>query len=138
MKFEKSCGAVVYRYTSEQYCFLLVKHKNGGHWDFPKGHIENNENSEETAKREVYEETGIFVELHDGFCEKVKYRPEKDVLKEVIFFLGRSLNCEVKYQTEEIDDFGWFKYGESFERLTFDSSRAILKKVFSFLESGGN
>lgn len=42
---------------------LLVKHKEFKKWVQPGGHMEHNETPEETAKREVYEETHIKVEL---------------------------------------------------------------------------
>ena len=42
---------------------LLVKHKKFNKWVQPGGHIEENETPEETAIREVYEETGLRVKL---------------------------------------------------------------------------
>ena len=40
--------------------YLLARH-NGGHWSFPKGHVEKNETEKETALREIREETGLNV-----------------------------------------------------------------------------
>ncbi|HBB03954.1 TPA: hypothetical protein DCZ39_03570 [Patescibacteria group bacterium] len=37
--------------------FLIIQQKQGSHWFFPKGHIEDNESEEQTALREIYEET---------------------------------------------------------------------------------
>ena len=42
---------------------LLVLHKKWNRWTQPGGHIEDNETPEETALREVYEETGVKVKL---------------------------------------------------------------------------
>ena len=53
MQKEKSCGAIIYNKNKE---VLIVKH-NAGHWDFPKGHVEENETEIQTAIREVKEET---------------------------------------------------------------------------------
>ena len=64
MKKEKSCGAVVYRETGEQIEILLIRHKNGGHWAFPKGHVEKKETEEDTALREIREETGPVSYTH--------------------------------------------------------------------------
>ena len=58
MKFEKSCGAIVL----DENKVLVVTHQ-AGHTDFPKGHMEGNEIEEETAIREVKEETNIDIEL---------------------------------------------------------------------------
>ena len=57
MKHEKSAGAVVFRKEKEPLYLLL--HYEAKHWDFPKGHVEENESDNETVKREVEEETGI-------------------------------------------------------------------------------
>ena len=52
MKKEKSCGAVVYRDGDAGMEVLLIKHKNGGHWAFPKGHVEKKETE---AQKEALE-----------------------------------------------------------------------------------
>ena len=63
MKTEKSCGAVVLRKNQGRLQVLLIKHINGGHWAFPKGHVEPGETEEQTALREIKEETGLSVTL---------------------------------------------------------------------------
>ena len=55
---EKSCGCIIFNHHK----ILLVKQTTGD-WGFPKGHIEANETEEETAIREVKEETGLDVVL---------------------------------------------------------------------------
>ena len=57
MKKEKSCGAVIYR-ENDGIEILLLKHKNGGHWAFPKGHVEKKETDEEKGKNYLYKESG--------------------------------------------------------------------------------
>ena len=56
MEQEKSCGAIVYNRSDGQIKYLLIKHNThqnkGGHWDFPKGHKENDETDQQTAVRE--------------------------------------------------------------------------------------
>lgn len=59
LKFdEHSCGIVVFRNENGIRCYLLL-HYPSGHWDFPKGHVEEREKRHETALRELEEETGI-------------------------------------------------------------------------------
>ena len=59
MAFEKSAGAVLLRRKAGQIEYFLLNYpsKKGGHWDFPKGHIEKGETEIETVRREVKEET---------------------------------------------------------------------------------
>ena len=59
MSYEKSCGAVVFRKYHGNIELLLIKHVVGGHWSFPKGHVEAGESERQTALREVREETGL-------------------------------------------------------------------------------
>ena len=59
MKYEKSCGAIIFYRNRRNTKILLVKNNNGRYWSFPKGHIEQGENEEETAIREIKEETGL-------------------------------------------------------------------------------
>ena len=69
IKGEKSCGIILYNEKKE---YLIIRHV-AGHWDFPKGHVENSETEEETALREILEETGLEAIIFDGFRETVNY-----------------------------------------------------------------
>lgn len=60
---EKHFCVSVYVYDKTNKKFLLVHHKKMGVWVQPGGHVELNESPEEAAIREVYEETGINVNL---------------------------------------------------------------------------
>ena len=77
---EKSCGIVLF-YSDE---FLIIQHSNEsnelkGHWDFPKGHVEDNESELETAVRELQEETGIDdFKLIKNFRQKITYDVHKN------------------------------------------------------------
>ena len=75
MESVKSCGGIVFRKKGDVK-YLLIKHKEegGGHWDFPKGHIESGESEEVTALRELKEETGIdHAKIIPGFKGEITY-----------------------------------------------------------------
>lgn len=128
---EKSYGAVI---INEKKQFLLIRNKNGGHWDFPKGHKEEGESSRETALREVLEETGLEVRLIDGFKEKSRYSPRPGVEKTVTFYLGFSMG-EVKIQEEEIMEYEYLSYDEAENRITFKESRSIIASAKQFIDT---
>ena len=71
---DKSCGVVLFNSGK----VLLLRHSSissrGGHWDFPKGHIEDGESEIQTALRELEEETGIaHTNVIDGFRDTINY-----------------------------------------------------------------
>jgi bis(5'-nucleosidyl)-tetraphosphatase len=135
MKFEKSCGAVVFRKEGSELLFLVIRHKNGGHWGFPKGHVEEEETEHETALREIQEETGLKVTLLEGFRSGMKYSPLPNVTKEVIFFVGKAEESDFKIQLSEVLECHWADYGDACKLLTHENSKKMLEEVLEFLLS---
>ena len=135
MEKEKSAGAVIFKPGKRGNKYLLL-HYEAGYWDLPKGHVEKNESEEETARREVKEETGIEnIAILRGFKEKIHYfyRFEGKLLsKDVVFFLARADQENVKISFEHIG-FEWLPYKKALERLTYKTAKDILKKVNEFL-----
>ncbi|MDA1060638.1 MAG: bis(5'-nucleosyl)-tetraphosphatase [bacterium] len=134
---EKSCGLVLFRDDDGKRFFLLL-HYPGGHWDFPKGHVEKDEEEKETASRELLEETGISDPVYvEGFREEVSYRYWKKVRrsnKQVVFFLAKTEMKDIKISHEH-HDFIWLPYEEAMEKLTFENAKNLLRKSKKFLES---
>jgi 8-oxo-dGDP phosphatase len=52
-----------------------------GKWYLPAGKVEINENIIDAAKREVLEETGLFIEIHGAFSIEHHCFPEFDWLR---------------------------------------------------------
>ncbi|MBW3002474.1 NUDIX domain-containing protein [Candidatus Woesearchaeota archaeon] len=126
----KCCGSIIIREGK----YLLVKHGDGGHWDFPKGHTEQGESEEETALREIYEETGLKVEIIPGFKESINYIDEINKEdKTVVFFLCKASSSEIKHITDDVVDSVWLDYEEALNKITFDSAKELLKKADAFL-----
>ena len=98
---ERSAGAIIYRNVENGIKYLLLHyHYKTYFWDFPKGKIEEGEAEEETARREVKEETGLeALKFVEGFKEKISYfykRERKTVFKTVVYFLVESGEEKVK------------------------------------------
>ena len=124
MKYEKSCGAIVV----EDGKVLLVKH-NAGHWDFPKGHVEEGETEFETAIREVKEETNIDIKIEKENKYISEYSPKENVMKTVIYFIGEKVGGEDKPQIEEVSDVEWVDVNKAVERITHQRSKEIMMQV---------
>ncbi|MCW4018415.1 MAG: NUDIX domain-containing protein [Candidatus Bathyarchaeota archaeon] len=135
---EKSCGAVVYSKTYD-IKYLLLQYE-AGHWDFVKGNVEAGETEQETAVRELGEETGIVdAQFVEGFREKIFYfyrRHGATVYKEVIFFLMESPTTDVNLSFEHIG-FDWLSYEKALKWLTFKNARDTLQKAHDFLKKQG-
>lgn len=135
--YEHSAGAVTYTFIKGVPHFLLIKNKNSVNWGFPKGHMEKGETEVQTAKREVLEETGIRIQLHDGFEIDSEYTANHTVKKLVSFFVGFSRNTRVVMQEQEISDFIWLPYTEAKRALTFRNDRKVLAHARQFLIAEG-
>lgn len=84
--YERSCGAVVCRRINGEIRLLLIKNSRSAHWGFPKGHMERGETPEQTARREVLEETGIHIDIIPDFTAKSDYTIQGKVEKSVTIF----------------------------------------------------
>ena len=128
--YENSCGAIVFNENTEK--ILLVKMHNGN-WGFPKGHIEKDETKEETAIREVLEETNVRIKIIPDFEREIKYIPNEKTIKKVTIFMGITQDEEVTIDTFEIEDFKWCTYEEALKLVTYKLQKDVLenaRKVF--------
>lgn len=131
--YEHSCGAVVFRRINDEYRFLLIKNRRSNHWGFPKGHMEKGETREDTAKREVLEETGIHIDIIDGFCRDSQYKIGSKIEKRVEVFLASTKDTQTLIQKEEIEDYIWLRFPEALEMLKFENDKEILTSVREFM-----
>jgi len=138
MDFEKSCGAVIYRRIDGNLEFLTISHTNDGHWGFPKGHVEKNESEEETAVREVCEETGLTVTLKEGFKVSVEYSIKQETMKEVVYFLAMVQEERVYIQVDEVKDYKWTSFEITKQLLSYESSKQVLEEALEFIGAAIN
>lgn len=131
--YENSCGAVVFRIINNTPRFLLIKNQRSSHWGFPKGHMERGETPYDTAKREVLEETGLRIDIIEGFSSKSEYIIGRKVQKEVRIFLATTADTQTKIQQEEIEDYIWLTYEQAIETLNFQNDKRILNKAQAFM-----
>lgn len=135
MKYEVSCGAVVFTRKDNEIYFVIVKSLEGYH-GFPKGHIEGIETEEETALREIYEEVGIRPQILPGFraTDEHSIPNKKDVIKRVIYFVAEYNNQQLRYQKEELEGVYLMTYEEAMKVFQFESSKRILNEAKKFIE----
>ena len=134
MKYEKSCGAVVFRQNDGEWNVLLIRHARGRHISFPKGHMEPGELESHTAEREVFEETGIRVKVDRRYRAENRYNIRSDIQKLVVIFAAVTTQEEIVPQPEEIAEANWFPVEEALKRLTYERDRKILRAALVHVE----
>jgi bis(5'-nucleosidyl)-tetraphosphatase len=132
MRKESSAGAVIFFQKGKKREYLLLNYL-GGHWGFPKGHIELNENPIKTAIREIKEETGLDVKIISGFERKITYsfrHKVEFIIKDVIFYLAKAKSQKVRLSKEH-KGYVWLPYKLAYNLITYEKD--IIKSAENFL-----
>ena len=140
-KRELLAGAVVCsRHTNKLYVGLV--HDVFGYWTLPKGKIEDGENEQEGATREIQEEIGVSVRQDEklGENEYIANKPEKGkIVKHVSYFLAFSdytpLTLEHKEHKGGLDDAKWFESSEVFGLRMYDDIRPLIEKALAIVQA---
>ena len=132
MKYEKSCGAVIFRKAGD-WNVLLIRHTKGRHISFPKGHVEPGETESQTAEREILEETGLRVRVDKRFRAENRYNIRPDTQKLVIIFAALTDQAEITPQPEEIAEAFWLPIEEAAARLTYERDRKIMRDAYAHI-----
>jgi 8-oxo-dGTP pyrophosphatase MutT (NUDIX family) len=138
MKKVISAGLIVIRRSNEGIRYLVLYH-GGSYWNFPKGKMESEERSWQTAIREVNEETGLKnseLKLFRNFKtkEEFTFRAGKEkIFKIVILYLAETKQSHIKVSREH-EGYGWFTYKEAKRILSkHKDSVRILEDAHAFL-----
>ena len=124
---EHDAGVILFREEEGSRLYLLLDY--GKHWDFPKGHVGNNEKEESAAIRELEEETGITdVRILEGFRRKMILQyPSKTgglIRKYVTLFLA-STSMNKVVLTNEHNSFAFLPLVEALNLLKPKSQKAL-------------
>lgn len=131
-----SCGGVVIFRGKILLLYKNYKNKYEG-WVLPKGTVESGEEHEETALREVQEETDVkaVIVQYIGKSEYSFSVPEDTVEKEVHWYLMAANSYYSKPQKEEFFiDSGFYKYHEAWHLLKFANEKQILERAYAIYQ----
>ncbi|MFM1825971.1 MAG: hypothetical protein RLZZ37_606 [Actinomycetota bacterium] len=128
MKSEKivAAGAVIYKIEND-YLFAVIHRPHREDWSFPKGKQDENETIEETAKREILEETGLIVELE----KKLKSREYEVKGREKIvhYWLAKNLIEKTFQKNDEVDELLWLTKSDALKTLSYEADRFLLEEA---------
>jgi 8-oxo-dGTP pyrophosphatase MutT (NUDIX family) len=131
-KRETSAGGVVFRCADDgpRYLLILDSYKN---WGFPKGHIDEGESPDETAQREIGEETGLTdltLRAPLGMIDWYFRFRGRLIHKYCHFYLFESEEGDPTPQLQEgITACKWFTREEALETISYDNARAVLRQA---------
>ena len=136
MTTEYSCGAVVFTKVNEEIQYVIIQSLEGI-YGFPKGHMEPGETETSTALREVLEETGLRVQIIDGFryVDSHAIPSKPGVTKQITYFLAEYQNQPITYQKEELLSAQLMGFQDAMDAFQFESSRLILAQAHQFLQN---
>ncbi|MBI4203049.1 MAG: NUDIX hydrolase [Chloroflexi bacterium] len=102
-------------------------------WALPKGGPDPSETLEETAKREVREETGLEVRILAplGYIQYSYYRSQDNVRchKTVHFYLMTPTGGYTEQHDPEFDVVKWFPLEEALQEMNYETETGIVKKA---------
>jgi len=129
---EESFGIIPLRHSGDEWSVLIILHKHGNHWGFPKGKPDEGEAPIESAIRELEEETGLKVERllqEDPIVESYTFYRGKDKVYKIVSYFPGVVSGALLLQPEEIRDGKWVHIEEANEVLTFQEAKNICDKV---------
>lgn len=129
---ETSFGVIPLQQNGDHWQVLLILHKGGRHWAFPKGRSNPGESALESAKRELQEETGLEIErlLQDEpLVERYEFRRKGEVVTKTVQYFPALVRGEVRLQPEEIRDAKWVPLKEAVKHLTFREAKEMCQSL---------
>ncbi len=109
--YPKSCGAFVFRRGKSGVEYLCLK-QTSGVYSVPKGHMEAFESEEQTAKREIFEEIGLSLDLMPDYRAETVYHLKYGKKKTLIMFIAE-YKGEMTVDPGEITEYCWAAYTEA-------------------------
>lgn len=127
---EPTAGGVVFRRDQSGAVEILLIQDAKDRWTIPKGHIEEGETAQQTAQREIGEETGLTDTEVLGWLGKIHFRyrrVDKLVLMTTQIYLMRAKGDTDAIKKEEyMNGIKWFKFHDSLEAMEYEDISKLM------------
>lgn len=141
-----SSGGVVFQpagagHETAQVVLIRVARSGGDAWTLPKGSVEQGEDLEQTALREVREETGldakVLRKLDEITYEFYAKTERSHIQKTVHLFLLKYLAGDTADHDDEVEEARWCSLAEARQMLTYANERDVLEQAVSLIQAEG-
>lgn len=124
-----AAGGIVERRDSDPLRIAVIHRDRYDDWSLPKGKQEPGEEPEETARREVHEETGCRVRC-TGFAGCLNYQV-KGRPKVVLYWMMAVEDGLADFQpSEEVGKINWLTPADALARITYEEEKKLLRQVY--------
>lgn len=121
---EPTAGGIVFRRAPAGDIEILLIQDAKDRWTIPKGHIEEGESAQQTAKREIGEEAGLEKVDVLGWLGKIHFRYrrlDKLVLMTTQIYLVRAKGDTDAIKKEEwMNGIKWFKFADALDAIEYE------------------
>ncbi len=137
-----SAGGIVVRHDEGRPQLVIGSRKrerDGRTWTLPKGTPKRAESTEETAIREVTEETGLEVRI-TGPLDSIEYwfvQAGTRIHKTVHYFMMEPVGGDLAGHDHEFDEVRWIPFAEASTLLTFQTERSLVALATERLSADG-
>ena len=134
-----SSGGVVLRRRGGRLETVLCGRTNPVRWSLAKGTPDPGETLEQTALREVREETGLEVEL-GAALGSIEYwfddpdQPDVRYHKTVHFYLMSPVGGHIDQHDPEFEVVQWFGMDEALDAITYDNEAGVLRRAAAMIQ----
>jgi 8-oxo-dGTP pyrophosphatase MutT (NUDIX family) len=127
---EPTAGGIVFRRNVETGIEILLIQDAKDRWTIPKGHIEQGETAQETAKREIGEEAGLTETDVLGWLGKIHFRyrrVDKLVLMTTQIYLVRAKGDTNAIKKEEwMNGIKWFTFQDALDAIEYEDIEKLM------------
>lgn len=127
---EPTAGGIVFRHDKDRKVEILLIQDAKGRWTIPKGHIEEGETAQQTARREIGEEAGLKSVDVLGWLGKIHFRyrrVDKLVLMTTQIYLVKALGDTNDIQKEDwMLDIRWFSFHDALDAIEYEDIGKLL------------
>lgn len=137
MQDEQAFGCIPFRRSKSREIEALMILRTKGFWEFPKGKPEKGETEQETALRELKEETGLVGEIQPESPLSTAYHFTRDGVEYnktvTLFFCRVQDGASVKVDKHEVGDFFWLPLESLVDRATYPEMKELARKAWNIL-----
>jgi ADP-ribose pyrophosphatase len=127
----EKAGAIIFSSLDNHRIALLYRGKQQD-WSFPKGHVEQGEESIQTMAREIKEETGLDVKILQNLPSLDYIHPNGNNISTKMFLVQSEDDSKAKIENSG-DDIGWVEINEVSKTLSYDNLKEYFEKIYPIL-----